>query len=154
MVDKIEPALPPAEAIKEIETICRRHVKSKTLTDDAFSYMSKLIQEDAPRNATELFALIQDFLTDGMCYTEEEAFKICDVIQKILIEKRLIVVIQRDTIVAEKLSKTITMSQIGNGKSTVVKDDDFLDPFIGMERGKANYNSQFDRGKLAEVVKK
>jgi len=46
------------------------------------------------------------------------------------------------------------MSQIGNGKSTVVKDDDFLDPFIGMERGKANYNSQFDRGKLAEVVKK
>jgi hypothetical protein len=46
------------------------------------------------------------------------------------------------------------MSQMGNGKSTVVKDDDFLDPFIGMERGKANYNSQFDKGKLAEVVKK
>jgi hypothetical protein len=57
MVDKI-PVVSPAEAVKEIETICKRHIKSKTLTDDAFSYMSKLIQEDAPRNASELFSLI------------------------------------------------------------------------------------------------
>ena len=46
------------------------------------------------------------------------------------------------------------MSQMTNGKNTTVKDEDFLDPFIGMERGKANFNSQFDKGKLAEVVKK
>ena len=80
MVEKVEPAISPAEACKEIEILCRRHIKSKTLTDDAFSYMSRLIQEDAPRNATELNALIQDFLTDGMCYTDDEAYKICDVI--------------------------------------------------------------------------
>lgn len=57
MVDKIA-VVSQAEAVKEIETICKRHIKSKTLTDDAFSYMSKLIQEDAPRNASELFSLI------------------------------------------------------------------------------------------------
>jgi len=45
------------------------------------------------------------------------------------------------------------MSDLKN-QANSVRDEDFLDPFIGMERGKANYNSQFDKGKLAEVVKK
>ena len=39
-------------------------------------------------------------------------------------------------------------------KGSALKDEDFLDPFIGMEKAKANYNSQFDKGKLAEVAKK
>ena len=43
---------------KEIETLCRRHIKSKTLTDDAYLYMARLILEDCPRNATELYSLI------------------------------------------------------------------------------------------------
>lgn len=55
--------------------------------------MSKMINEDAPRNATELFGLIKDFLTDGMQHTDDEAFKVCDIISKILLEKKLIVVI-------------------------------------------------------------
>jgi hypothetical protein len=47
------------------------------------------------------------------------------------------------------------MSQINAaGQANAVRDEDFLDPFIGMERSKANYNSQFDKGKLAEVAKK
>lgn len=41
-----------------------------------------------------------------------------------------------------------------NNGANAIKDEDFLDPFIGMERAKANYNTQFDKGKLAEVVKK
>ena len=41
-----------------------------------------------------------------------------------------------------------------NNGANAVRDEDFLDPFIGMERQKANYNSQFDKGKLAEVAKK
>ena len=64
----------------------------------------------------------------------------------------MIEIIQRDTIVAEKLQKTITMSDSGNVNA--LKDEDFLDPFIGMERAKANYNTSFDKGKLAEVAKK
>jgi hypothetical protein len=75
-----------------------------------------------------------------MTYSEEEAFKICDIIQKILIEKKLVVVVQRDTIVAEKLNKAVTMSQMQHG-GNAVRDEDFLDPFIGMERQKANYNT-------------
>jgi ABC-type multidrug transport system fused ATPase/permease subunit len=68
-------------------------------------------------------------------------------------EKKLIVVLQRDTIVAEKLTKAVTMNELQTD-TNAIKDEDFLDPFIGMERQKANYNSQFDKGKLAEVVKK
>ena len=68
-------------------------------------------------------------------------------------EKKLIVIEQRDTITAEKLSKEITMSNMSL-KGSAIKDEDFLDPFIGTEKAKANYNSQFDKGKLAEVAKK
>ena len=75
-----------------------------------------------------------------MNHTEDETMKICEILSKIFIEKKLYVVLQRDTIVAEKLTKTITMSQIGS-EGAVVKEDEFLDPFIGMERAKANYNS-------------
>ena len=59
---------------------------------------------------------------------------------KILLEKKLIAVDQRDTIVAEKLSSTVTISKINNA-ANAIKDEDFIDPFIGMERQKSNYNS-------------
>lgn len=51
-----------------IEAILRKEIKSKSLTDEAFNYMSLLINEDAPKNTNELIDLIQDFLTDGMAY--------------------------------------------------------------------------------------
>lgn len=54
--------------------------------------MARLINEDSPKNATELYGLITDFLTDGMQYTDDEAFKLCDLIQKILLERKLITI--------------------------------------------------------------
>lgn len=80
----------PEEIIKEIDSLCRKHIKSKTLTDESFSYMARLINEDSPKNATELYGLITDFLTDGMQYSEDDAFKVCDLLSKILLEKKLI----------------------------------------------------------------
>lgn len=41
-----------------------------------------------------------------------------------------------------------------NSGANAIRDEDFLDPFIGMERSKTNYNTQFEKGKLAEVAKK
>jgi hypothetical protein len=52
---KQEAALNAEQSVQEIETLFRKHIKSKTLTDDAYSYMGKLVREDAPKNATELF---------------------------------------------------------------------------------------------------
>ena len=99
--------------------------------------MTKLIEEDTPRNAAELFALIGDFLTDGMIYTQDSAFKVCEVMSKILLDKKLIIVEQRDTIVAEKLSNPVVLNQMSL-KSITVRDEDFLDPFTGLDRSKAN----------------
>jgi ATP-binding cassette subfamily F protein 3 len=36
----------------------------------------------------------------------------------------------------------------------VVKDDDFLDPFTGIDKTKANQNSQFESGKLEAAIEK
>lgn len=112
--------------------------------------------EDCPRNAIELHNLISDFITDGMVYTEDEAFKICEVIAKILIDKKLVIVEQRDTIVAEKLQNPVVLNQVkaGGVASGVIRDEDFLDPFTGIDRTKANQNSQFESGKLVEAAEK
>lgn len=115
--------------------------------------MAKLIMEDTPRNAPELFGLIGDFLTDGMVYSDDAAYKICEVMSKILLEKKLIVVEQRDTIVAEKLSNPVVLNQMAQ-KGNTIRDEDFLDPFTGIDRSKANQNTQFDAGKLAEQTTK
>jgi hypothetical protein len=66
--------------VKDIEKLLRSQVKTKTLTDDAFVYMSLLVNEDCPKNAAELISLIGDFMTDGMSYSEDEAFKHCETI--------------------------------------------------------------------------
>jgi uncharacterized protein YacL (UPF0231 family) len=67
------------QKITEIESILHKNVKSKTLTDDAFNYMALLINEDCPKNANELNALIGDFLSDGMTYSEQESLKLCTI---------------------------------------------------------------------------
>jgi ATP-binding cassette subfamily F protein 3 len=56
------------------------------------------------------------------------------------LEKKLVITEQRDTITAEKLSKEVTMSNMSL-KGSALKDEDFLDPFIGMEKATANYNT-------------
>jgi len=71
------------DKLKEIETILRKNVKSKTLTDEAYAYMALLIVEDVPKNAKELVHLIGDFLTDGMTYDETESMKICTTVSKL-----------------------------------------------------------------------
>ena len=61
-------------------------IKTKTLTEEAFIYMAMLINEDAPKNAAELVSLIGDFMTDGMSYSDEEAFKHCETIIRTILE--------------------------------------------------------------------
>jgi len=115
--------------------------------------MAKLVNEDTPRNAAELFSLIGDFMTDGMVFTEDAAFKVCEVMSKILLERKMIVIEQRDTIVAEKLSNPVVLNQMQQ-KSNTIKDDDFLDPFTGIDRSKANQNSQFEAGQVVQASSK
>jgi len=71
------PIMDSNSKIEEIESILTKNIKSKTLTDEAFGYMAMLIIEDAPKNAKELYALLNDFLTDGMTYSEENSMKLC-----------------------------------------------------------------------------
>jgi ABC-type multidrug transport system fused ATPase/permease subunit len=57
--------------------------------------------------------------------------------------------------VAEKLSNPVVLSQMKNATgSGVVRDDDFLDPFTGVDKTKGQQNTQFDKGKLMIAAKK
>ena len=79
----------PAELqvkLRDIEKLLRQQIRTKTLTEDAFVYMALLVNEDCPKNAAELISLVGDFMTDGMAYTDEEAYKHCESIIRMLHE--------------------------------------------------------------------
>lgn len=139
--------IPEEEKENLILEILKRNVKSKSLIEEAFSYMSKLIVEDCPKNHRELMGLIGDFLTDGMCYNEEEALKVCANLYKHFKDKNLVNVQNRDTIIAEKLSAPVMISQLAEeGHTGVVKEDDFYDPLLAGERASdGNFNKNEDR---------
>jgi hypothetical protein len=127
-----ESGLSNEQVLHELEQILRKTVKSKTLTDDSYPYMALLINEDCPKNAKELLVLICDFLTDGMCYEEDDALKVCELLNKQFREKKLLKTDQRDTIIAEKLQKVVVINDMGLSGSGTVREDDFMDPFIGL----------------------
>jgi len=147
--------LTAAQVAVEMEGILQKNIKSRSLTDEAYNYMALLVAEDCPKNARELFGLIGDFLTDGMAYTEEEGQKLCMVIQKHFLDRKLIKIDDsRDTIIAEKLSKPITINDLKEaGHSGIVREDDFSDPLLATGRdASGNYNTNED--KEAWIAKK
>jgi hypothetical protein len=86
--------------------------------------------------------LIGDFMTDGIAYSDDEAQRQCEIMIKVFLDKSLLKVEHRDTIVAEKLSNPIVINEIkGSGHTGVVREDDFLDPFLNMDKTEGNYNS-------------
>lgn len=56
---------------------------------------------------------------------------------------------------ADKLSNPVVLNQMNKiAGEGVVKDEDFLDPFTGIDKTKANQNSQFEQGKLSAAMEK
>lgn len=105
--------------------------------------MALLVNEDCPHNPAELHSLLGDFLSDGLAYSEDEGLKLCNVLYKHLIDQSLLNVAQRDTIIAEKLSAPIMISELAQeGHSGVVREDDFYDPLLAGEKPQegGNYN--------------
>lgn len=60
------------------------------MTEEAYNYMSLIVNEDCPKNSVELISLIGDFMTDGMAYSEPEAIRQCEIIMKILLDHKLL----------------------------------------------------------------
>jgi len=119
--------------------------------------MSKLVYEDCPKNSKELYGLLGDFMSDGLAHNDEESMKLCVVIHKIITEQKLINLMQRDTIIAEKLSAPIQISElIDVGHDGIVKEDDFYDPLLAGEKPNSggNYNKSEDRVKFLEKKNK
>ena len=140
---------------KSIETILRKNIKSKSLTEDAYTYMALLINEDAPKNTNELVDLIGDFLSDGMAYLDAEIAKICGILHKLLMEEKLVNVENRDTIIAEKLTKPITINDLVEiGHHGIVREDDFYDPLLAGEKPNNAGNYNVSEGREEWIKKK
>ena len=141
--------------IKGVEEILRKNIKTKTLTEEAWHYMALLINEDSPKNVNELSDLIIDFMTDGYAYTDDEAHDFCGTIYKLFLEAGLIDKDNKQTIIAEKLSKPITINElIQEGHTGIVREDDFYDPLLAGEKVNSSGNYNTTEGREAWMEKK
>lgn len=103
--------------------------------------MAELVAEDCPKNGKELYALLIDFLTDGNTYGESEAKDICNNMHKTFMDKKLLNIESRDVIIAEKLSRPITISDlVDEGHSGVIKEEDFYDALLAGEKPNGDPN--------------
>ena len=117
--------------------------------------MALLINEDAPKNYNELYDLLIDFLTDGLAYTEQDGKTLSINIYKIFCDNGLIDVDNKQTIIAEKLSKPITINElIQEGHSGIVREDDFYDPLLAGEKVNTSGNYNTVEGREAWMKKK
>jgi len=97
--------------------------------------MALLVNEDCPQNAAELHNLLGDFFTDGLAYNDDEGLKLSQGLYKCFLDNNLLSVAQRDTIIAEKLSAPIMISELAQeGHSGIVKEDDFYDALLAGEK--------------------
>jgi ATP-binding cassette subfamily F protein 3 len=118
--------------------------------------MALLVDEDQPKNIAELYNLIVDFITDGLTYSNDEAHKMCQTMFKLFQDNNLLSLTSRDTIIAEKLSKPITIADlVYEGHSGIIREQDFSDPLLADERTAAgNYNLNEDKMDWAQKKKK
>ncbi len=151
---KLKDGVVDERVLKDIEKILKQMVKTKTLTEEAFVYMALLINEDCPKNAAELVSLIGDFMTDGMSYTDDEAFKHCDSIIKTILDQKLLKIENRDTIIAEKLSNPVVINELKQaGTNKIYREEEFLDPFLESEKTTGNFNEE-KKGKWDKKFKR
>lgn len=73
---------------------------------------------------------------------------------KILLDKSLLKIEHRDTILAEKLSNPVVINEIKqSGHSGIVREDEFLSPFVDADKSDGNYNT-FERKPWEQKKKK
>ncbi len=103
--------------------------------------MANLIMEEPPKHEIDLFKLIGDFLTDGIAYSKEEALELC----KWVCEKHLSGEAwtgYSQTLIAEKLQNPFVLSDLSSATHT---DDKYIDPLVGTDLQKGNYNSEMKK---------
>lgn len=100
-----------------------------------YEYLSSMLLEEPPITSEDCFDLIGDFLTDGMIYSKDEAFELCEKLIHVFIERGL-----RDDLRNSIVPKTLKMSIcIGDISDDIEYDDvetktDNLDPLLDYDK--------------------
>jgi hypothetical protein len=110
-----------------IKQLFFRYFSKDQFEDKVFDYMANMILEDEPENESDLNALIGDYLTDQLKYDEERIIEICkDLLEEMV---KLGLKCARKAIIAEKLNKTVKLSDIKVGSENTITSLNF-DPNI------------------------
>lgn len=125
----------------KVEDIIRRASSCLNLPERCFSYMTGMLIDDPPRNASELHDMLEDFLTD--CTTRKDTSKLAADIWKQLLEIDFKSSEKMDRIVAEQMKTGVNLGDAGIPTESITAD--YIDPFLGIQKAIVNYNSQ-DKG--------
>jgi ATP-binding cassette subfamily F protein 3 len=116
-----------------IKQILQAKITKSELPEFFFPHLAGMILEEPPTSGEDLYFLIGEFLLNGQKTTPEQAQSLCNDICKSLHDKKLISTDNKFSLVAEKLLRPVTLSDV---KLREEKDthSGFTDAFLGTEK--------------------
>ena len=130
-------------SISSLKNIFQQYIPKEQFEDFVFDYMANMVLEDQPDNENDVVALVADFLSDQLKYNLDEVRTVSKEIYEKMLKSGL--KSERKAIIAEKLEKSIKLSDMRVGsqntitslnfdpKSLTVEHDKVLLDFTGTE---------------------
>ncbi len=142
---ELENEEPNQQKMLEISQVLSTKFAQSSLPQVFYPYMAGMILEEPPSNVHDLYELIGEFIKNGNKINSTMAFELCEILNKELLEKKLITLENKFTFVAERLSAPVILNKVNlkgeNGGG-------FIDVFLGQEK------FQFlDENKVTDMLK-
>ena len=108
---------------ESIKTLFYKYLSKDQFEEFVFDYIANMILEDEPENESDVHALIGDYLTDQLKYDEERVNEICKELLSDMVKLGL--KSARKAIIAEKLGKSVKLSDIKVGSENTITSLNF-----------------------------
>jgi ABC-type multidrug transport system fused ATPase/permease subunit len=130
-------------SVDSLKSIFQQFIPKNQFEDFVFDYMANMVLEDQPDNENDVIALVGDFLSDQLKYNLDEVVTVSKEIYDKMLKSGL--KSERKAIIAEKLDKSIKLSDMRVGslntitslnfdpKSLAIDNDKVLMDFTGTD---------------------
>jgi len=121
-------------SITSLKNIFQQYIPKDQFDDFIFDYMANMVLEDQPDNENEVVSLIVDFLSDQLKYNLDEVHSVSKEIYEKMLKCGL--KSERKAIIAEKLDKSIKLSDMRVGSLNTITSLNFDPKSLTIETNK------------------
>ena len=121
-------------SLDSLKTIFQQYIPKNQFDDFVFDHMANMVLEDQPDNENDVIALVSDFLSDQLKYNFDEVKSASKEIYDKMLKAGL--KSERKAIIAEKLEKSIKLSEMRVGSLNTITSLNFDPRTLAVETDK------------------